>query len=176
VELIERFNRLQRFEKLGELWLAWESWFAEVEETHTSLASLAFFRSPHPDRSWVTAAGAVLDGAALVSAIVDIPKDVQADLCIRAGYLALRRIADFFRLPYNPTPAVSDPISVTRFEFDEAYARLAAQGVPLKPDREQGWREFSGWRVNYDRVLLALAALTMAPEAPWSSDRSLRRQ
>ncbi len=40
-------------------------------------------------------------------------------------------------------------------------------------DREQAWRDFSGWRVNYDVPLLALASLVMAPYAPWSSDRSL---
>jgi hypothetical protein len=28
--------------------------------------------------------------------------------------------------------------------------------------------------VNYDTVLIALAGLTAAPYAPWSSDRSLR--
>lgn len=33
------------------------------------------------------------------------------------------------------------------------------------------WRDFAGWRVNYDTVLVALAGLTMAPYAPWSSDR-----
>jgi hypothetical protein len=49
----------------------------------------------------------------------------------------------------------------------------AVDGVPLKADLEQAWRDFAGWRVNYDRVLLPLAALTMAPYAPWSSDRSM---
>ena len=44
--------------------------------------------------------------------------------------------------------------------------------MPLKADRDQAWRDFSGWRVNYDAVLLALANLTGAPPAPWSSDRS----
>jgi len=42
----------------------------------------------------------------------------------------------------------------------------------LKADRDQAWLDFAGWRVNYDTVLLALAELTMAPYAPWSSDRS----
>ncbi len=28
-------------------------------------------------------------------------------------------------------------------------------------------QDFSGWRVNYDTVLLALAQLTNAPETPW---------
>ena len=50
---------------------------------------------------------------------------------------------------------------------------MAADGVPIKSDREQAWRDFAGWRVNYDRVLIALATLVQAPYAPWSSDRSL---
>jgi hypothetical protein len=45
----------------------------------------------------------------------------------------------------------------------------------LKADQEQAWRDFNGWRVNYDEVLLQLAAMTMAPYAPWSSDRSAIR-
>ena len=51
------------------------------------------------------------------------------------------------------------------------YDALAAEGIPLKPDRDQAWRDFAGWRVNYDAVLVALAVLTIAPPAPWSSDR-----
>ena len=50
---------------------------------------------------------------------------------------------------------------------------LAGAGVPLKADREQAWRDFAGWRVNYDSVLLALAELMMAPPARWISDRRL---
>jgi hypothetical protein len=175
VEMLSRFHRLKRMEKLSELWATWELWFADVEETHTSLAVLSFFRSPQSDRSWVTAAGAVLDTASLVSSTLDLPRDVQAELCIRAGYICLRRICDFFRIPYNPNPAPTDPISISRTEFDAVYDQLAGLDIPLKADRDQAWRDFAGWRVNYDVPLLSLAALTMAPYAPWSSDRSLRR-
>ena len=52
-------------------------------------------------------------------------------------------------------------------------ANSDAAGVPLKADRDQAWLDFAGWRVNYDTVLLALAELTMAPYAPWTSDRSV---
>ena len=176
VELFARFTRLSQLDRLHDLWLDWETWFAELEESHTSLPALAFFRSPQPDHSWVTAAGAVLDSAALAASTIDIPHDVQADLCIRAGYLALRRICDFFALPYGAHPAPDDPISVTRAEFDAACERMRAAGVPLKADREQAWRDFRGWRVNYDDVLLALCSLTSAPPAPWSSDRAPKQR
>ena len=111
--------------------------------------------------------------AAMTAAALDLPKDSQTDLCIRAGYIALRRICDFFRLPYNPSPTPDDPISVSREEFDEAYDQLVEQGLPVIADRDKAWRNYAGWRVNYDIPLLALAALTMAPYAQWSSDRSL---
>lgn len=174
VEMIERYHRLEHMERLSEVWVRWEPWFVELEESHTSFPALVFFRSPQPDHSWLTAAGAVLDAASLTTSTLAIPRDVQAEFCIRAGYLALRRIAGFFGIPYDPDPKQGDPVTVTRHEFDEAYDRLAGEGVPLKPDRDQAWLDFAGWRVNYDTVLVALAGLIMAPYAPWSSDRSLR--
>ncbi len=172
IELILRYHRIQGMERAGILWPAWEAWFGELEETHTSLGVLAFFRSPNPARSWVTAAGAILDAAALFASTLDVPRDAQQDLCVRAGYIALRSIADFYLIPFNAHPQPGDPISVTRAEYDAACDRLIESGVPLKPDRDQTWRDFAGWRVNYDEPLLALANLTMAPIAPWSSDRA----
>ena len=93
---------------------------------------LTFFRSPNPHRSWVTAAGAVLDAAALAQSTLAVPWSPQAGLCIRAGYLALREIADYFDIPYDSEPAPDDPISIAREEFDEAYERLGAAGVPVR--------------------------------------------
>ena len=174
VNLLIRAHRIDQLHELDELWLAWQAWFADIEESHTSLASVVFFRSPRPDQSWVTAAGAVLDSAAFVNSTIDVPPSPQASLCVRSGYLALRAIGDFFDVPYDPDPAPTDPISIAREEFDAACDTLAEAGVPLKADRDHAWRDFAGWRVNYDTVLLALAAITLAPYAPWSSDRSFR--
>lgn len=172
-QMLGRYHRIHGLPALGEQWRSWEVWFADIEESHTSLAALVFFRSPQPHHSWVIAAGAVLDTASVTLAVVDIPHDPQADLCIRSGFLALRRISDFFNILYNPDPHYpTDPISITRTEFDSVCEELASIGVPLKPDREQAWKDFAGWRVNYDYVLLSLSNLTMAPVAPWTSDRA----
>jgi hypothetical protein len=174
IEMFKRYYRLQRLDKLSEMWVSWELWFVELDESHTSLAALPFFRSPQAHRSWVTAAGAILDAASLAASTIDIPRDAQADLCIRAGFIALHHIASFFQIVYDPHPQAGDPISITREAYDAACDELARAGVPLKTDREQAWKDFAGWRVNYDTVLLALAGLTMAPAAPWSSDGNLR--
>ena len=171
IEMLERYNRLGRLDRLNDLWITWEAWFAELEESHASLAALVFFRSPNPARAWVTASGAVLDAASLTASTLDIPRNAQVDLCLRAGYLALREVADVSRIPYEPNPKPDDPISVTRAEFENAYDHLAANGLPLRADRQQAWKDFAGWRINYDSVLLDLADLTMAPpEVPWSTD------
>ncbi|MGB3715619.1 MAG: hypothetical protein WA996_14400 [Candidatus Promineifilaceae bacterium] len=173
VQMILRYHRNHGLDSLHESWKSWEEWFAEVEESHTSLAALVFFRSSQPGHSWVTAAGAVLDTAALTLSVLDIPWDAQAALCLRSGYLALRRIGDFFKIPYNPDPRFpDDQISITREEFEGTIDLLIAAGLPVKADRERSWRDFGGWRINYDTVLLSLCELTMAPYAPWSSDRS----
>ena len=174
VEILQRSWRVDGFQKLGVLWRRGEQWFLELQETHTSFPAVVFFRSPLPEHSWVTGAGAILDAASLRLSTVDREFDAEAAYCIRAGYLALQRVARFFRIPFDPNPRPDDPIAITRDEFDEACAALRAQGLPLKGDAEQAWRDFNGWRVNYDRVLIALAGLTMAPYAPWSSDRSIR--
>lgn len=173
VEMLKRFNRIHGWDRLRQQWESWENWFADIEESHTSLSALVFFRSPQPDHSWLTATGAVLDAASLTLSALDIPFDPQAALCIRAGYLALMRIADFFNIPFNPNPSYpKDPISVTRAEFEAALDELQDNGVPLKSDRDQAWQDFAGWRINYDRVLLALADLTMAPPSPWTGKRT----
>jgi hypothetical protein len=175
IDFLIRVSRIDELNKLDTVWLQWQDWFAEVEETHTSQASLSFFRSPRHDRSWITAAGVVLDSASFANSTVDIPRSPYAALCVRAGYSALRAIADFFSIPYDPDPRQTDATSIAREEFDDACRQLADAGVPLKSDLDQAWVDFNGWRVNYDAVLVGLAGLVMAPYAMWSSDRSLRR-
>ena len=173
VTMIVRFHRIGWLDELDELFTAWEDWFVELGETHTILSALVFFRSPRADQSWVTAAGCVLDTAAITSSTLDLGhRTPYADLCLRAGFLSLRSIAAYLAIPFDVDPSPGDPISITREEFLEAYRQLAEAGVPIRPDPEQCWVDYAGWRVNYDRALLGLAAVTMAPVSPWSSDRS----
>ena len=172
-ELLVRYNRIGWADQVhSELFPKWEQWFIEVEESHTSQPSLVFFRSPHPERSWITAAGCVLDCAAIAASVLDQPRDARADIMMRTGWFALRRICDFYGIAYDPDPAPDDPISITRHDFDMLCIELFAAGIPLKADRDQAWRDYAGWRVNYDIPLLSLCSLIDAPPAKWSSDRA----
>ena len=171
-EMLQRFHRIHGLDKLADYWKQWEAWFADIEESHTTLPALTFFRSPRSDDSWITAAGTVLDAASLTLSALDIPYEASAALCIRAGFLALRRIANYYDIsnPQNPHYP-EDSISVKRQEFEAVLDQLSQAGLPVKPDLEQAWRDFTGWRVNYDRVLISLCGLVTAPHAVWSSDR-----
>src|SRR6266545_2277637 len=104
-----RTSRIDGWDRLGVFWRRWEGWFVEITETQTSLPALVFFRSSHWEQSWVTASGAVLDAASLFASTVDRPRSPDAEWCIRAGYIALRRIADFFGIPHNPEPTWPEP-------------------------------------------------------------------
>lgn len=176
ITMIERAFLLDRMDAMREIWMEWERWFVQLEETHTSLSAVIFFRSQRPNRSWITAAGSVLDAASFVRAAVNIEPDAHADLMIRAGYLALHYIIEPYGVPLKRDPHFpDDQISIARAEFDDAFTHLLEMGVPMRPDRDQAWQDFAGWRVNYDAPLLMLCDLVMAPEAPWSSDRSTGR-
>ncbi|HEX7167043.1 MAG TPA: hypothetical protein VF230_08690 [Acidimicrobiales bacterium] len=171
ITMLRRYHAIGLSERSDELWQQAEAWFADLEETHTSLSALVYFRSPQPPLHWVPAAGALLDAAALSMAAMEGPRQPNAALSVRSGFLALRRIADVLGIPYDPDPRPDDPISITREEFDAGLDELVAVGASVKADRDQAWRDFAGWRVNYDSVLLALARRTFAPPAPWTSDR-----
>ncbi len=171
ITMLLRYYRNNGLDELGSSWATWGEWFAHLEESHTALAPLVFFRSSRPEHSWVTAAGTILDAASLTLAVVDIPFDARAALCIRSGYLALRRISDIFQVRYEAEPTFpAEPISIKKAEFEVAYEELRGAGMPVK-EPEQAWHDFAGWRVNYDHPLLALSRLTMAPTAPWTADR-----
>ena len=109
VILLSRVNRISQpveFEsRMADLFRDWEMWFATVEESHTSLSALVYFRSPQPQNSWITAAGTILDSAALYASTIDAVNKAEAALCIRAGYIALRRIASMLNIAYADNPA-----------------------------------------------------------------------
>ena len=86
-------------------WRSWEQWFTEIDENHTTLAALVFFRSARPHLSWVNSAGVVLDGAALSLSLLDDDEESTTKAVVpRAGFLALRRIADLFQISYLTDP------------------------------------------------------------------------
>lgn len=175
VALLVRLLHVEGLPLLDSYWRDWTHWFNDIEETHSTTPMLVFFRSPAPERCWVNAAGTILDSAALVSSTLASQRrhQARAELCLRAGYLALRRIGDYFVMPDDPRPHPGTPVAIRREEFDEACQYLIEAGAALRDDREQAWRDFARWRSVYEPLLLRFASLCTAPEAPWSGDRPI---
>ena len=171
LEMLTRYHRIGWIAELDDTWAGWETWFAELEESHSSYPALVFFRSQRPGSSWITCAGAVLDTASISLAAIDAPRGPQAAVMLRAGFMALRTIAGFYGVPLDDHPDPHEPISIYREEFMLLFDELGKVGLPMREDKEQAWRDFAGWRVNYDAALVALCALVGAPPTPWSADR-----
>jgi len=160
-EMVIRAHQLVSLDQLRTVWIGWREWFAELRESHTSLPAVAFLGSSRADRNWVATVGTLLDCASMSLGVLDHDDDSFADaaLCVRAGSLALRDIAEYFGIEVDPDPSPRDPISITKERFDVAYDELVAAGVPVH-EREAAWVAWSGWRVNYDAALVGLASLT----------------
>ena len=148
-------------------WAEWERWFVEIEESHTSLPILSFFRSPQPGRSWVASCGLILDTAALLFTVVDGPRPRQAQLTFKAGCLALNRVYRFFEGGAHTAPTDLLPAESTeapgRSDFDLACRELTACGLALYEDRTAAWRQYQELRSRYTTALQFLARLTMTP-------------
>jgi hypothetical protein len=167
--ILEIAQSVNAYDLLDELWREWEQWFIDVGETHSTLTILNFYRSPTLEQTWIGSAAAVLDAAALFNSVVDMNPSPTAGLCIRSGWLNLRRVADYFDVSYPLKVNRKIPISISREEFDIVLARLERGGVPLIADRDAGWRDFVGWRANYDQIIEAFYKLFSYPRTDWHS-------
>ena len=125
--ILEIAQSVAAYELLDDLWREWEAWFIEVGETHTTLPMLNFYRTPIPRQTWIGSATAVLDAAALFNSAVDKPASPLAGLCIRSGWLTLRALADYFKVPYPTRPDERHDITISRSEFELVLDHLGAQ-------------------------------------------------
>ncbi len=173
-EFIIRLEAIGAMGGIGQRWEEWEDWFVELGETHTSFPALIYFRSAKPTRSWLTAAEAALDTAAIIRATRLGPDDGQADTMIRAGYLSLRTIADFFDVEPEIDPTldritIEAGLSVKRSRFERLLNELEAAGCKPHPNRDEVWADYRGWRVNYDRSVAGLAVLIGDVASHWET-------
>lgn len=157
------------FENDDAQWLAWEQWLVEIDETHTSLPVLAFFRSPQGGRSWVTSAALILDAANLLFSALDVPRSRQIELTFKAGCLALNRVHRFFDHTSETkptelrTPAEQAAADPGRPDFAQVWQQLGAAGLPRRPDEETAWQHYHERRRLYAPAVAFLGKLLMTP-------------
>ena len=158
---------------MDEFYLSWERWAADLSESHTNYPVLTRFRSPTKLGSWVVALVAVLDSAALWMALA--PKQapaVQARLCLRMGFLALRSIAETVGVDVDHDPDPDGALLLTYEDYLAGVARITSTSFRVERTPEEAWPDFRGWRVNYEAVAYALADRLDAVPGPWTGRRS----
>jgi hypothetical protein len=170
-ELLARSRFTITTEDLPEFYRQWERWAADVAESHASYPILLQFRSPNPLASWLIALLAVMDSAALYSAVAPDQVPLEARLCLAMGFRCLQQLATTVGVSFDPDPRPDAGIALTREEFDEGIARLQSVGFHMARTPDEAWPHFQGWRVNYESIAYRLAWAIDAVPSAWSGPR-----
>lgn len=166
VDFLERHIELGLQAEIGPTFRAAESWIADILETHLAYPTLAYFRSTHDYQSWVGTIGALLDASALIVTTVRTDQRGEAVLFNRLGRHLVSDLSNYFRIgdEFRAT-------GIERAEFNAAYERLRAKGVPLIAE-DAAWSAFAELRGTYAGELNAMARYFRIPPAQWIGDRS----
>ena len=170
-EILIRHQLVGITDALADFYASWEQWAAEVSESHVSYPVLLLFRSPDPWSSWILSLLAVMDAAAMHLALRPDSAPSQARMCLRMGYVALRRISRSLGWKFDDDPLPDGPVDLTFDEFSTAVTLLQDSGFAIERDVDSAWPHFRGWRVNYEDLAYRWANRVVAPVAPWSGAR-----
>ncbi len=170
-EILIRHQLVGITDTLPDFYASWEQWAAEVSESHVSYPVLLLFRSPDPWSSWVLSLLSVMDAAAMHLALQPESAPSQARMCLRMGYVTLRRISRSLGWKFDDDPLPDAPIQLSYDEFITAVQLLDDIGFTIERDPEAAWPHFRGWRVNYEDLAYRWANRVVAPVAPWSGRR-----
>jgi hypothetical protein len=170
-ELLARSRFTITTEDLPDFYRQWERWAAEVAESHSSYPILLWFRSTDPLASWLIALLAVMDSAALFSAVAPDEAPIHARLCLSMGFRCLRQLADSLGMTYEEDPRPDAGIALTREEFDQGMQRLQSVNFHMQRTPDEAWPHFQGWRVNYESIAYRLAYKLDLVPAAWSGPR-----
>src|SRR5215203_1308888 len=94
IKVVDAYVNVFGPSRLGELWQTWIGWFADLATSGSMLSGELFLRSARWERSWICAAGAMLDAAALVDSSVDLTNEQAADRLVRLGSRSLRQVLE----------------------------------------------------------------------------------
>jgi hypothetical protein len=150
-ELLRRHTHAGNTSKIIEYMHEWEHWCSEILESHISYNVLIFYRSQHPDQSWLGAITTVLDTCALILAGIEgVPiKPIKFTFAIaRHAAVDLALILD--------TPPVKDGNRLPHEDFVRLRAQLAEVGLMLK-DGEATEKRLAQLRGMYEPFVEGLA-------------------
>jgi hypothetical protein len=161
VALLEWCQRAGVAGNMRDVWENWEDWFRMLADTHSVLPMLTLSPSVQAGQSWVLAAAAVLDAAALAASSTETKDAESAKICVRTGTRAFAAIADALGRACPNQQVVACRL---RERYEGARACLCSAGLPLRSEvnEETQWEEFSSLRTQYEEALFFVAQRTFA--------------
>ncbi|MQA92132.1 MAG: hypothetical protein GEU90_18215 [Gemmatimonas sp.] len=164
--LIEWCYEAGQGDDMTPIWNDSERWFIGVLETHSLTPLLALAPSVDDEKTWVGAAGVILDAASIALSTLEVKGLSSARLCHETGVNALDLVAREF--------AASDLDAYARAhadpgaDYDAAYERLIAAGAAVRPDREACRANFLTLRSQYEGSIRRIASAALMPiDQPW---------
>jgi hypothetical protein len=186
-EFVQTLHRIGSLDSM-DFWRSQVDWILDMEQTHTAFPILSYFPETRRDHSWVASVGVLLDASALVMSATEFGAgEIQGDVekgplqVFVYGMPAFVRMARAANVPLPEPMPLPDLIAhfaqpapgvcISRDQYLEAMATLAAIVALAPGTEEEGWRRFAWLRSSYEPALRAMAGLTYAYPAPWTTDR-----
>ena len=156
---------------LDEIFRDWERWCADLLSSHISYPVLLFFRSQHPNQSWLGAVTVMLDVTSLIIAGVDGIHPDQAKLTFAMARHAVVDLTQVVNAQYSP----HDANRLTAEDRTRLRNDLAQHGVTLsgtQNDGAGGPEKLEQLRVLYEPYLYALSRRLLMTLPEWiATDR-----
>ena len=154
---------------LPRLYADWDRWACEVADGHTKYPVLNQFRLPRSRHHWLLSLVAMMDAAAM-DLSVRHTAPAEARLFLRSAIACINNdLATSLRISTES----GDGIALTEREFTDAIHTLVERGYPCDVPTEQAWKSFVEWRKTYAATTCRILDAVVAPEAPWTNDRTL---
>jgi hypothetical protein len=148
--------------KLEERLTEWEEWALDLLQNRLSYPMLAYYRSQHPNQSWLAALTAVVDVSALAMLSAEDDLKRQAQFTFAAGRHALVHTASLFRA--RPRPPQRDRMGTE--DFSRLCAVLADGRTALHPER-LAEAELAKLRSTYEPYASALGEYFLMKLPAW---------
>ena len=159
---------------LDDIFRDWERWCADLLSSHISYPVLVYFRSQHPNQSWLGALTVMLDVTSLVvSGVGNIHPD-QAKLTFAMARHAAVDLAQVVNAQYSP----HDATRLTRDDLAKLRTDLARHGVTLAitpivtpavapDDGADAPDRLAELRILYEPYLYSLSRRLLMTLPPW---------
>jgi hypothetical protein len=151
---------------LDEIFRDWERWCADLLSSHISYPVLVFFRSQHPNQSWLSAVTVMLDVTSLIMTGVKGIHPDQAKLTFAMARHAVVDLSQVVNADYSPHDA--DRLSAA--DLARLRTELVRNGVTLSIAQNDGVdapEQLAQLRMLYEPYVYALSRRLLMTLPPW---------